>query len=207
VRVNRRREHLGIFLLVIAICLGVAMVVLVKESGRASALVAREDMARDTLEKVREAQLAFHRQEGRYGWIDELEAAGLLDGLDVGSDEDPPRRWVRSDGYRVDALLPHALLATDVVAIVRRGDGKTVDPELSTRHFSLVARPIEPRRSGHRIWYVDERNELYLNEGVIDDEGAARNLLPSTQVRGSATLATADYLLWQKVEDISPDGD
>jgi hypothetical protein len=166
----------------------------------ARGVVDREDLSRAALLQVRDRELALHEAAGRYGTVRELAEAGLLSDLDVA--EGDGGAWVRTDGYRIDVLLPHARLGPGVVGITPDGSGTPIDPDLATRHFAVVARPVEPGVTGFRMWYVDERGDLYLNEGVIDDASAARNDLPTTQVLGSASLDTASFLLWQKESSI-----
>jgi len=200
-----RRQHLGFFLLVIAACVGIALAIVLPELGRMRDVVAREDAARARLEQIRETELRYRERTGRFGWIGELEKAGLLAGMVVR--ETDGVHWVASPGYRVDVLLPHARLGPGVVAIAPEDAEEPPDPDLLQRHFAVVARPLRPGVDGFRAWYVDEGGEVYLNEGVVDDEGAARNELPTTQVTGSMGLDTASYLLWQKASDIPPLGD
>lgn len=191
------------FLLIIVACLLLGAGLLLTERDRAVGLIAREDQARDALLCVREAQAAYHEQTGRYGWVEDLETAGLLDGLEVVSDA-VEGRSVRAEGYRIDVLLPHARLGPGVVGIGPRGGTHPSDPDLARRHFAIVARPLKPGVTGYRMWYVDEHDELYLNEGVLDDEGVALNQLPTTQVIGPVSLDTASFLLWQRASEVPP---
>lgn len=202
---KRRRERLGFFLLVILACCIVAGVFVWPDLVGSRGMIEREDAALKTLLRLRALELEHRDATGRFGFVRALEAGGLLGDLEVA--ETDGLRWVRTDGYRIEVLLPHARLGPDVVAIAPEGSDEPVDEELATRHFSVVARPIEPGVSGYRIWYVDERGELFLNEGVIDDASCALNALPETQVLGNVTLDTASYLLWQRASEVPPKHD
>ncbi len=202
---GRRSERLGFFFLVILACVAAVAVLIWPTFQAARRIVGREDLARDALLALGKRQIEFHETSGHYGFVGDLAGAGLLEDLEVTETDGVP--WVKMDGYRIDVLLPHARLGPGVVAIAPDGSEKPIDADLATRHFSVVARPLEPGVSGYRMWYVDERGELYLNEGVIDDEGAARNELPIVQVVSNATLDTARALLWQKASEVPPTED
>ena len=199
---KRRRERLGLFVVITLACLIVVAGLILPEYGGARRIVAREDAALEALLSVQAAELELHASSGRYGFVRALADAGLLGDLDV--TESDGVAWVRTDGYRVEVLLPHGRLGPGTVGIVPEGSENAVDADLATRHFSVVARPLEPGVSGYRMWYVDQRGEVYLNEGVIDDASAALNDLPTTQVLKNASLDTASFLLWQKASGVPP---
>jgi len=199
---RRRRERLGLFLLISLVSVLVVGVLVWPELRGARGIVEREDLARAAVLEVQAREAELRERSGRYGFVRALAEAGLLDDLEVV--ETDGVSWIRTAGYRIEVLLPHARLGPRTVGIIPEGSGMPVHAELATRHFSVVARPLEPAVSGHRMWYVDERGELYLNEGVIDDQSAVRNELPTTQVLENASLDTASYLLWQKASSVPP---
>ncbi|MHC5009729.1 MAG: hypothetical protein ACYTG6_02135, partial [Planctomycetota bacterium] len=158
----RRREGLGLFLGLIGLCVLVVASQWLEERSHARELVAREDGALTRLEQVIAAQATYRARQGRYGWLEELAVAGLLQGLPVV--EEGEGTHVRADGYRIDVLLPRASLGADVVEIGPSWEGQA-DLSLARKHFAAVARPLEPGVTGWRSWYLDERGELFLNEG------------------------------------------
>ncbi len=167
---------------------------------RARRVIDREEAALAVLWQVRGALGRLHGQEGRYAFVEELEGAGLLAGLEVVQEEG--RRHVASEGYRIDVLLPHARLGQGLIAISPRGAEHPPDPDLSTRHFAVVARPLEPLVSGTRMYYVDEKDDLFLNEGIVDDAGARFNPLPLVQIRESQRLDSANAVAWQRAWEV-----
>lgn len=202
---KRRRERLGLYLLVVLGCFVFIGVFVWPEFLGSQAMVRREDAAREVLMGIQARELELRESTGHFGFVRELEEAGLLEGYEVA--ESDGVRWVRVEGYRIEVLLPHGRLGPKVVGIAPDGSGKPVHEDLATRHFSVVARPIEPGVTGYRIWYVDERGELFLNEGVIDDTSCERNALPETQVLGNVSLDTASFLLWQRSSEVPPTRD
>ncbi|MFV1959869.1 MAG: hypothetical protein ACC662_10700, partial [Planctomycetota bacterium] len=102
----------------------------------------------------------------------------------------------------IDVLLPHGRLGASGVALTPRGIGRP-PPELSLcrQHMAVVARPLEPGVTGWRMWYLDERGEVYLNEGVVDQVGARRNELPERQITHSEPLQSGSPLLWQRLDE------
>jgi hypothetical protein len=196
-----RREGLWPFLVVTLACLAAIALVGLAHDRRAHELVAREDAALDALRRVAAAEGAYREQAGRYGWLADLERAGLLQGLEVRGGEDP---HVRAADYRIDVLLPTVRLGPEEVQIAPQGEQEP-DPALAEQHFAAVARPLAPGVSGFRSWYLDEKGELYLNEGVLDREGLALNALPLHLVRSSEAMGSPSPMLWQHAATLQKD--
>ena len=196
----RRRDGAPLFVLLILAAAAVIIVPLWRQRSQAVEMVHNEDAAMVMVDRVHEAEVRFHAREGRYGWVEDLERAGLLEGFEVVRDGDT--FYVASPGYRVDVLLPTARLGSTNVELVVQGGDKPVDFDLASRHVSVVARPVRPMETGWRSYYVDEDDVLYTNEGVADTDGARLNALPKTQVKMSQLLHSSRPMLWQKPEDL-----
>ena len=199
-----RREHTLFFSLIL---IGAAVLIvapLLKERRIAGTKVQNENQALSALFDLAEAETRYHETHGRYGWLGDLVRGDLVEGYVVR--EEDGRRYLETPGYRTDILLPHGREGAAGVAIAPRGPGQPPpDPELVRRHFVLVARPLAPGQSGWRIWYLDERGEVYLNEGVVDVTGALANRLPNRMVLGSQPLHSGRPLLWQRLDDLRQD--
>ena len=196
-RPEPRRDRGWLFGLVVLGAAAAILLALAVEGGRARALVEGEDAAASAVRAVAAAEAAFHAREGRYGWLAELAASGVLGGVVVSHEPSPEH--ATTPGYRIDVLLPTGLRGARVVEIARRGEGE-VDEELRRGHFAVVARPTEPGRTGWRTWYLDEDGVLYLAEGVADVEAALESPLPATQVKAAQPQLSARELLWQRAD-------
>jgi hypothetical protein len=161
--------------------------------------VAREDQALEVLRRVAEAERRHRDRHGRHASLDDLVRGGVLDAALLAGGPDDVH--VASPGYRIDVLLPTARIEPEVVAIARPGEAAP-DPELCREHFAAVARPTEPGRSGYRSWYLDERGDLFLNEGVLDKAGLRLNDLPRYLVRRSEIAGSSSPMLWQQVSTL-----
>lgn len=195
-----RRDGAWPFLLLIALAAASVLVPLFWQKLRAEAMVRNEDHAARMVRRVREAQVRFFETEGRYGWVEDLDRAGLLEGFDVRREGD--RFYVALGGYRIDVLLPGGRIGGDKVDLVAQGGDRPFDFDLAQRHFAVVARPLEPMVSGWRSYYVDEDDVLYTNEGVTDLDGAKQNALPRIQVKKSVQLHESRPMLWQSPDDL-----
>ncbi len=202
--ITTRREHTLFFSLIL---IGAAVLIvtpLLKERRVARTKVENENESLGALFDLAEAQARYHETHGRYGWLADLAS----DDLDAGYPlrEEDGRRYVTTPGYRIDVLLPHGREGAAGIAIAPRGPGQPPpDLELVKRHFVLVARPLAPGESGWRMWYLDERGDVYLNEGVVDVSGALLNRLPTKMVLGSQQLHSGRPLLWQRLDDLMLD--
>jgi hypothetical protein len=174
---QRRRERLLLPLAIVAACAGATVGVVLSESRRAEGLVEREDAALAGLLRVADAERAHAKRTGRHGWIEDLRAAGLLDGDSIG--EEGGRAFVRLEGYRVDVLLPAGFDVAGRTRIVLRGK-EPVDEALAALQFAVVARPDEPGVTGLRAWYVDARGIVKRSDGVLEFEDAREAPLPPT---------------------------
>jgi len=197
---QRRSERPWLFLVVFGLAMAAIVVPLVQERLRARRMVANEDTAVEMLRRLRSAEIVFHAREGRYGFYADLTRSDLLQGIDLRQEPAPPH--VRTPGYRVDVLLPTGVVEGETVAIATRIEGRTPDPVLASEHFSLVARPTEPTTTGWRIYYLDEDDRLFINEGVVDAESAEKNLLPHSQVKTSQPQQSSRACLWQLLEAV-----
>lgn len=199
--ITTRREHTLFFSLVILAAAFFIVAPLLKERGLAVAKVSNEDAALGAVFAIAEAERLYLEAHGRYGWIGDLVRDDLLRGYEV--IEEDGRRYVLTPGYRTDLLLPHGREGAEGIAIAPRGPGQPPPhPELVARHMSVVARPLEPGVTGWRTWYLDERGDVFLNEGVVDVAGAMVNRLPTAQVLRTQSLVSGRPLLWQRLETL-----
>lgn len=158
----RKREYLWVGLVLAGAALA-AFLLLLRDSRRDAR--ARIDLEQAALEHVRaivRAQRSFHEARGRYGWLDELGRAGLLDGVRVAPDGS-----LALAGYRIDVLLPYGLSPREIAQLAPKTAGKS-NPRLERQHFAVVARPWGRGPTGYRSYYVDESEQLFVNEGVRD---------------------------------------
>lgn len=197
---QKRRDGARLFLVMIVVAAAVILVPLWQQDRHAGEMVRNEDQAVRMIRRVHDAEARFHAREGRYGWIEDLERAGLLEGVRVLREGDV--FYAVSPGYRVDVLLPTARLGGSNVELTPQGGRKAVDFELSAEHFSVVARPLVPVETGWRSYYMDEADVLYTNEGVADNESARQNDLPRTQIKASELLHSSRPMLWQGPADL-----
>lgn len=199
----RRRETLAPFVLALVGVLAVVAGTVAREVGRGRELVGHEDRALAALFRLEAAEAGHHAATGRYAFVEELAASGWLEGMEIAGP--PGERYVRSSGYRLDVLLPHAEVGPAVLVTPRRAGAAEVDPALAMRHHAVVARPLSPGGTGYRTYYIDEGRELFLHEGVVDDAGAASSRLPSSLVRGNVALSAGAPILWQRFSDLLSD--
>ncbi|MCB9825567.1 MAG: hypothetical protein H6806_11465 [Planctomycetes bacterium] len=200
----RRRERTLPFVLVLLAVVAYATWLLRGHAAEGRALASREDRARDALVLVREAQLARRDAVGSFGtWADLEREAHLPAGMTLLDAHDDAHVVV--DGYRLDVLLPWRLEAGRLVRVARptRHDP---DPELSTRHVLLVARPLQPGKDGYRTYATDETGVVWIAEGVSDDITAARNLLPDAHLSTSA-IADTSGRVWHRLDKMVPFGE
>jgi hypothetical protein len=196
---GRRREHLLWPLVVVAAAVAAVPVVLGRERAAATERVAREDAALATARAVAAAERRFHTTNARYGWLEDLHAAGLLTGLATAPG--PHGLQVASDGYRLDVLLPSASALRGEVPLAPR-DAGPAEPALAARHFAVVARPERPGEDGFRIWYLGEDGRVFLSEGVSDAEGLRENPLPLFRVTAPKDQTDPGPLFWRLADSL-----
>jgi len=157
-----------------------------------------EDLAASRLDGVVAAELVFHQRTGRYGWLYELKAVGLLKGL--ATDRAEGEEYLASPRYRIDVLLPHSMSPTDKVRLALRGAGHH-NPNLEERHFSVVARPWGEALSGYRTFCRDETGHTYVSEGVSDTASRTNPPLPDVHL-GYGNPLYAGGLRWYRLDQL-----
>ncbi len=197
----RPREHLIWSWLILGLSLATVLWITFGDQDRARAIVAREDAALANLQRVLVAQRAFHETNERYGWIEDLQEAGLL-AVPPSSKVDG-QTILDSPGYRIDVLLPKHRGADGNVRLGLR-DQDAANTRLSAKYFAVVARPTEPGLSGYRVYYVDESGIVLVSDGVSDEQTRVRNPLPLahlTSNRGPDPSGTSWYELDTQLSD------
>lgn len=195
---RRSRESV---LLPILVALGIVAWFVVRaasEGDEARVRVGREDAALAVLQQIATAQGAYHQARGRYGWLEDLRAAGLLDGVtwfEGGAD----LAAVVPD-YRIDVVLPATTSAAQLTALAPRAAARASE-RLARRHFAVVARPWGDASGGWRTWYLDERGRIYVNEGVSDPVTRVQPPLPSALVPENGGTDPAG-LRWWPLDDL-----
>ena len=168
------------------------------EGGAAEARIRHEDAALELVRRLVAAQERHHAAQGRYGWLEDLRAAGMLDGV--------PTRTEGTDlvaatpGYRIDVLLPATSSASQVVALGARAEER-LNERLARKHFAVVARPWDDDTSAWRTWYLDERGRIFVNEGVSDPLTRERPPLPSMRPADHGGVDPAG-LRWWPLDDL-----
>jgi hypothetical protein len=194
------RERLLLPIMVICAAVIALLLALRHEGAVARERVLYEDLALERVRRVADAQRAFHEREGRYGWVAELEAAGLLRGLVLEDRAGHPA--VTSPRYRIDVLLPTLLAPGEVVRIVTRDQGDA-DTALVQEHFAVVARPWGEALTGFRTWYIDNHHLVHISEGVSDVPSRTRRPLPEVLLtRGAPRDVTG--LRWWRSDQLPP---
>jgi hypothetical protein len=194
---SSRRDRAGLWLVVLALLVGGALAVLAHVRRDAREMVAHEDAALAALHALLAAETRHRETSGRYGWLDEV--TPLLPGGAAAAE---------APGYRIDVLLPGGRDALGHVELVERSRAAH-DPLLAARHVALVARPLEPGRSGWRTFYLDETARVYVSEGVFDWQSASLNALPRVRVEGPQ-LPSQPGPVWRPLDDLegtTPGGD
>jgi hypothetical protein len=192
----RRQDRAGLWRLVLALLAAAVVGSLVAARREAAALVVREEAALSAARRVLEAERVHRERRGRYGGLSELGQDGLL-GADLRVEADGS---VLAEGYRLDVLLPTGKDALGEVLLAPHG-AVAHDPLLAARHVAVVARPVEPGRSGWRTYYLDETGRVYVSEGVCDAESALENHLPRVRVTGPH-LPVQPGPVWRPLDDI-----
>ncbi len=198
---GRRRERALPFVILFLLALAVIVLPLARGVHEARRMVANEDEAVRVLTRLRSAEVVLRAERGHYGWLGDLAQAGLIPDLVVEDEPSPPH--VVLDGYRIDVLLPYGHVGGNIVGLVTEADARDRDPTLSQDHVSLVARPLAPAETGWRMYYLDEDDRLFVNEGVTDPESAERNQLPKSQVKEPQPQLSSRPHLWQLAEGIA----
>jgi hypothetical protein len=202
-RAARRRDGLLPFAAVLFATIALVVGAFWRERARATAVVAREDAALDLLHRLLAAEGRLRERQGRYGWLGELERAGLLPAgarLEPGA---PPH--LLAEGYRFDVLLPTGRLGPAVTIEPEGSPRGGPDEALLREHVAVVARPLSPGEDGYRVWYLDERADLYLNEGVVDVDSRLRNALPRVLLTTVSGVDPTGIMLWQREATLSRD--
>ena len=170
------------------------------ERGVTEERVAREDVALAAVEALAAAQGRFHEQNGRYGWLEDLRRDPAL--ADLAFVSEGTELVVRTPGYRVDVLLPATSSAAQAVTLAPRGEGRLSD-RLARRHMAVVARPWDAEASAWRLWYLDERGRIYVNEGVSDPLTRERPPLPTLRVPDPGGVDPTGMRFWP-LDDLPP---
>lgn len=194
---KKRRELLLVPLAIVAASVGAFAWALHDGRQIARGHVAREDQAVEMLRTLEAAQRAHHSDAGRFAWFDKLGLSETLRTDDVGM-------YIEHAGYRFDALLPAQRQTTTAMQLVSQG-GATVHRELRTKHFVLVARPLQPAKTGYRTFYLDDGGMLWINEGVSDEETARRNPLPIAHL-GTSDGKDLSGRVWTRKDKLVPRG-
>ncbi len=195
------RERLIWSWLIIGLSLAAVLWVTFRDQDRARATVAREDAALARLRQVLVAQRAFHEANEQYGWIEDLQGAGLLTGAP--STQIEGHTILQSPGYRIDILLPKRRAADGNVRIGPR-DGDALNTRLSAKHFGAVARPTTPGSSGYRVYYIDESGKVLINDGVSDEQARVHNPLPVVHLSSSRGFDPGGAR-WYELGALDPD--
>ncbi len=180
---GRKREHLWVSLVAVAVASAWFLTTLQRVGTEAEDRVRHERAALERVRQVAAAEIAYHAAHGRYAW---------LGALDLATTEVP--------GYRIDVLLPYAMSTKEFVQIAPEQRGRASD-RLVQKHFAVVARPWGEGLTGHRSFYVDESNEVLVSEGVATPGGGVAGPLPEVHVTQSDVYDTG-RLRWQKLDDL-----
>ncbi len=191
---ERKREHLWTGILLAGAALVGFLVLLLDARNEARERVDFEEQALARLEAVSEAARRFHEREGRYGTARELAETALIDAT-----------WLAPDGsivsprYRIDVLLPNGMSPSGFLRMAPAVPEATQD-RLATQHYAVVARPWGEERTGHRTFYVDERGEVNVSEGVADVGGGVGVVLPEFHL-GQSKLGDVSGLRWRPLAE------
>jgi hypothetical protein len=194
------RESLWLSLTVTVVAVA-ALLALLNQVGRhADDRVALEDQARAQVELIADAQSAYHATHGRYGWLEDLRAEGLVRSLLLR--EIDGHLTAVSPGYRIDIMLPRASSVAGEVALVLHGAPGPPSP-LEREHFVVVARPWGRADGGWRTFYRDETETTFVNEGVSDLVTRVDPPLPEARVpKGGRT--SPNGMRWWPLHDLPP---
>jgi len=194
--VKRSRETPWFFVLAMLVALGLLYHALRQAQEEGRTRIQYEDLAVSRLAGVVSAEIAFHDREGRYGWLPELRAAGLLKGIRT---ERMQGDWaVPSPRYRIDLLLPTSMSPENKVRLALQSAGRH-NANLEARHFAAVARPWSDARTGYRTFYRDESGETYVSEGVSDIPSRTSRPLPDLHLSyGSPPYS--GQLRWYRID-------
>lgn len=193
---TRRRERAGFWWTVVLLLVSGVIAAFVLEARVSQGMVAREDAALSALRSLLVAAEEHRKRAGRFGWLEEM-AAGTP--LAVATEAGAQGLEGRSDGYRIELLLPTGRGPTGDVLL--GAHGSTLDPLLAARHLALVARPRLPGKDGYRSYYLDETGRVFVQEGVADAEGLAANALPRARVERPGG-AEAPGPIWRLLDDL-----
>jgi hypothetical protein len=197
---RKSRERLLLPLLLIGAALGALFLTLRSEDEVARERVRYEDLATARMHRLLEAQKAYHEAHGRYGWVEDLEKAGLLDGLVLASRDG--LREVTSPRYRIDVLLPVVMAPGELVKIAPRGETEPHE-ELVKQHFAIVARPWSESVTGFRTFYTDNTGLFLVSEGVSDVPSRTRRPLPDLLLTRGWPRDVAG-LRWWRLDQLPP---
>lgn len=161
-----------------------------------------EDLALARLRALAAAQEKLHANAGSYGWAAELERRGLLQDFGIVSDPEGSvgERFLTSPRYRLDVLLPHTVTRDDYVAIALRSAGKH-NPDLESKHYTVVARPWGEALTGYRTFALDETGQVYLSEGVSDEVSRTTRPLPELHLSRGQVIVSGG-LRWYPIDDL-----
>jgi hypothetical protein len=174
------REALPLFFLMSLLALGGFFWLMQSTAEDGRNRVRYEDLALARLRALGEAQARYRASNPRYGWVEDLEAAGLLGDFGIEKDTQAGTGgllYLTSPRYRLDVLLPHMMTRNGQLMIALRSAGRR-NPDLEKDAFVLVARPWGPLEGGYRTFLLDEGGRLYVSEGVSDQRAMEVRPLP-----------------------------
>lgn len=202
-RLIAEREKLALPALVTLAALGVALWLCWGPQRPARSQVAHEDGALAALEALYSAAEAVRESEGRYPTWDRLEALSRVP-PEIELAGTGAERHGRVPGYRLDILHPewtqdggrHMSIPSPATALV---------PADAARQLTLVARPLEPGRSGWRSFAREESGWTWVAEGVSDGPGLAANRMPDAHLT-TAAHADGSRRSWVRLDRLIPHG-
>ena len=195
---SRPRDALPLFVLICAVGLGVFGWTLWQSKEEGAERVHYEDLALARLHLLEAAQKTYHQQQGRYGWVEDLEGADLLSDFGIEKDTEAMTGgmlYLTSPRYRLDVMLPFQITRTGQVRIGLRSEGKR-NADLEEDHFVIVARPWGDLESGLRTFLIDESGQVYVSEGVSDKEALRTRALPELHPSIAGVIVTGGMRLY-----------
>ena len=194
----RLQERTLVFYLVAGGALALFLGYLSQVANEGRERVRYEDLALESLRRLAAAEVSFHGAQKRYGWVEDLEGAGLLEDMELA--RDGTLRYLETPRYRLAVLLPHTVNRDDMVAVALRSAGRR-NPDLEARHFSVVARPWGDALTGYRTFCIDESGRVYVSEGVSDMAARKRRPLPELHLPRGGPLVTGG-MRWYPIDDL-----
>ena len=195
---DRPREALPLFTLICVAALVAFGAILWSSAQEGATRVRYEDLALARLRILAENQQAHRERTGRYGWVEDLESAGLL--TDVGVEKDPSvgaagLMYLSSPRYRLDVMLPYRITRAGQAVLALRSEGKR-NADLEASHYVLVARPWGDELTGLRTFVLDETGQVYVSEGVSDAAALEGHALPELHPSIGTVIVTGGMRLY-----------